>query len=108
MIDFKFFSKPKDDESFWDDEDMASWVWATSDYLGRHHYEFMTETHNGIHSFLRQFPYLSIVQIITIHGPNGRVHNDVTDYPDGWGFDITRDPIIIQWARIICERNERI
>lgn len=98
MRDFKFFS---DNEVNFDEEsyDGASWLYGRLENLDQYQYETAFENHYGIHSFLDHFPRGFIVTILSITGPNGRVHNIDTDYDDGWGFDITSDLISIEWVR---------
>lgn len=101
MKEFKFFTEPVDDEDEIVDEgyDGASWIFGRRENLNQYQYEVVEEGHYGIHSFLNHFPPGFVVCILSITGPNGRIHNDDTDYPDGWGFDITRDRIIVEWVR---------
>ena len=58
----------------------------------------MVDCHEGIHSFLNQFPVGYVVSILSIFGPNDFEHNIDND-GIGWGFDITRDLITIRWVR---------
>ena len=102
MRTFKFLSD-SDDEPIHEliDEGYsgASWIFGRTENLGQYQYDIVFEDHYGIHSFLNHFPPGFVVTILTITGPNGRVHNDDTEYEDGWGFDITSDLITIEWIR---------
>ena len=102
MKDFKFFDENNDlplDEIIHEEYDSASWMWGTPMSLYGSQYEVRFENHYGIHSFLNLFPSGFVVTVLSIVGPNGRIHNDDTEYEDGWGFDITSDLIRIEWVR---------
>ena len=102
MKEFKFFDENNDDtiNEISDDEyNGASWIFGRRENLNQYQYEIVVEEHYGIHSFLNHFPPRFIVTVLSIVGPNGRSHNDDTDYEDGWGFDITSDIISIEWVR---------
>ncbi len=77
----------------------ASWHYGGRENLGQYQCEIVVEEHNGIHSFLNHFPPGFVVTILSITGPDGRPHNDDTEYEDGWGFDITSDLIRVEWIR---------
>ena len=77
----------------------ASWMYGRRENLDQYPHEIVVEYHNGIHSFLNNFPPGFVVTILSITGPNGRIHNDETEYEDGWGFGITSDLIRIEWVR---------
>jgi hypothetical protein len=81
------------------EQDSAGWVFGRRGNLIQYQYDIVVENHYGIHSFLRQFPSWYIVPVLSIIGPNGRIHNADTDYDDGWGFDITSDLISVEWVR---------
>lgn len=101
MKGFKFFVGSEDDDSNDDVGDGASWIFGTPNNLDGYQYEIHIDNHYGIHSFLNDFPPGFIVTILSIIGPNGRIHNYSTEYVDGWGFDITNDLIVIEWVRFI-------
>lgn len=100
MRDFKFFSdnvyESLENEDGWNG---ASWLFGGRENLNLDQYHIVIEYHNGIHSFLNQFPPGFIVTILSITGPNNRIHTGNTEYDDGWGFDITNDLISVEWAR---------
>ncbi len=98
---FKFFVGTEDDDSIDDGYDGASWIFGVPENMDGHQYEIVTEYSYGIHPFLNNFPRGFIVTVLSIVGPNGRIHNHSTEYDDGWGFDITNDLITIEWARFI-------
>ena len=77
----------------------ASWMYGWIENLDQYQHEIVIEHHYGIHSFLNHFPVGFIVVILTITGPNGRIHNIDSEYSDGWGFDILSDLLIIEWVR---------
>lgn len=98
MREFKFFNSSEDD-----DEDVviygASWIFGKVENLIQYQYDILVDNHYGIHSFLNNFHPGFVVTVLSITGPNGRVHNDDTEYEDGWGFDITSELITIEWVR---------
>jgi hypothetical protein len=94
MKPFKFFSDNEENPD--DDYNGASWLFIRPENINQ--YDIITVTHNGIRQFLDCFPPLYILRLISITGPNGRVHNIDTYYDDGWGFDITSDLITIRWV----------
>lgn len=99
---FKFFSDDDDNNEIDLIEvghDGASWMYGRRENLDQYQYDIIVEDHYGIHSFLNHFPSGFVVTILSITGPNGRVHNDATQYDDGWGFDITGDLLSIEWVR---------
>jgi hypothetical protein len=102
MIPFKFLQDNNKDE---DEDDAielfvrASWIYGRIEDLTQYQYDIVEEYHYGIHSLLNYFPPNHVVTILTITGPSGRVHNQNTEYDDGWGFDITSDLIRIEWVR---------
>ncbi len=79
----------------------AAWMFGKRENLNQYQYEVVLEEYNGIHSFLNNFPPGFVVTILSIVGPNGRIHNNDTEYVDGWGFDITNDLMWIEWVRFI-------
>lgn len=91
MRDFKFFQNNQDG---WE---CASWMWGS---LTINPFEIVVEEHYGIRSFLSQFPSHEIINVHSIVGPNGVVHNRQNE-GIGWGFDISRDLIKITWIRFI-------
>lgn len=101
MKSFKFLNENDDEpiDDVDDGYDGASWIFGRLENLDQYQYEVVEEGHYGIHSFLNNFPPGFIVCILSITGPNGRVHRDGVEYEDGWGYDITRDRIIIEWVR---------
>ena len=103
MRQFKFLNDDVDDEDEMviDAYDGASWIFGRLENINHYQYEVVEEGHYGIHSFINNFPPGFIVCVLSITGPNGRVHRDGVEYEDGWGYDITRDRIIIEWVRFI-------
>ena len=107
MREFKFFGDYNNDvdvptpidELIDEGHNGASWHYGGRENLGQYQCEIVVEEHNGIHSFLNNFPSGFIACILSITGPNGRIHTDDTEYDDGWGFDITNDLIGIEWVR---------
>lgn len=101
MRDFKFFSdNDDDDESIYYGYDGASWIYGRLENLDQYRFEIVHENHYGIHSFLNNFPPAFIVTILSITGPNGLRHT-IDNEGAGWGFEITRDLITIEWIRFI-------
>ena len=103
VSDFKFFSD--NDDSFDYDYVGASWIWTTEETMTRvhgNHYTIIREHHYGIHSLLSSFEGPQIVNVKSITGPNGFVHNIDND-GIGWGFDITTDLITVEYFRIHYE-----
>jgi len=100
---FKFLQNNQEDftESILaeDERSGASWIYGRIENLDQYEYDILTEYSYGIHPFLNQFPDGFIVTILSITGPNGRIHNDVAQYEDGWGFDILNDLMTIEWVR---------
>ncbi len=99
MKDFKLLSGLDGEPIEIDDYNGPSWIFCREEYIDPHVYYVVVEYHNGIRSFLSQFPNHHVVSILSITGPNGRFHNDETNYDDGWGFDITSDLIRVEWLR---------
>jgi hypothetical protein len=101
--EFKFFGDNNDeipiDELIVEENDSASWMYGRRENLNQYPHEIVVEDYRGIHSFLNNFPSGFIACILSITGPNGRFHDDDTEYEDGWGFDITSDLIRIEWVR---------
>ena len=104
--EFKFLTNNED--SF-DDEDGdyvgASWIWVREETMVRlygNRYTTIREQHYGIHSLLSRFEGPQIVNVKSITGPNGFVHNIDND-GTGWGFDITTDLITVEYFRIHYE-----
>jgi hypothetical protein len=101
--EFKFFGDNNDeipvDELIDEGYDGASWIYGRRENLDQYHYDILVDNHYGIHSFLNHFPPGFVVTILSITGPNGRFHDDDTEYEDGWGFDITSDLIRVEWVR---------
>ena len=95
MRDFKFFEDNDEEE---EDFDGASWRWSSLPDFNR--YQVIIEEHYGIRSFLSQFPPYVIINVRTIVGPDGIIHDRNND-GCGWGFDITRDLIRITWIRFL-------
>ena len=95
---FKFFSENEDDlmeEGY----EGASWIYGRVENLNQYRYDIVYSDHYGIRSFLNQFPPGFVVCILSITGPNNRIHTHLTEYEDGWGFDITNDLITVEWVR---------
>jgi hypothetical protein len=108
MREFKFFGDynndvdvptPIDELIDYEGYNGASWHYGGRENLGQYQCEIVVEEHNGIHSFLNNFPPGFVVTILSITGPDGRPHNSDTEYEDGWGFDITSDLIRVEWIR---------
>jgi hypothetical protein len=103
MKPFKFFSENEDEEpSLVDIEidgwDGASWMYGRVENLDQYQYDILIDNHYGIRSFLNEFPPGFIVTILSITGPDGRIH-DIDNCNNGWGFDILSDLIRIEWVR---------
>jgi hypothetical protein len=113
---FKFFSDNDDDdhlieplgEEFFLDEDLdievmdndsPSWSWTSMLPLDGYTYDIVETQSNGIREFLNRFPNRFCVPVLSITGPNGRLHDANTEYDDGWGFDITSDLLTIKFLR---------
>lgn len=77
----------------------AIWQYGRIENLNQYRYDIMFDNHYGIRSFLNHFPSGYIAVVISITGPNGRIHNADTQYLDGWGFDILSDLIVVEWVR---------
>jgi len=107
MKTFKFFGDnnsgdvptPIDELIDYEEYNGASWMYGRRENLNQYPHEIVVEDYRGIHSFLNNFPSGFIACILSITGPNGRFHDDDTEYEDGWGFDITSDLIRIEWVR---------
>ena len=104
--EFKFLTK---NEDLFEDEDGdyvgATWIWVREETMARLHgnqYTTIRERHYGIHSLLSLFEGPQIVNVKSITGPNGFVHNIDND-GIGWGFDITTDLITVEYFRIHYE-----
>lgn len=101
---FKFFNdNEEEDMTEFLDDSSPSWMWE-EEYATNLTYDIIVSRHNGIHDFLSMFPEHSIQVVRKISGwcnddRSIREHTSETDYPDGWGFDITRDLITIEWLR---------
>jgi hypothetical protein len=96
---FKFLNQNEDEE--YESYDGASWMFGRMEDLQRYEYETYIEYHNGIHSFLSNFPNQYIVTILSITGPNNIEQNaDTENDGNGWGFDITSDRLRIEWVQI--------
>lgn len=96
MKNFKFFSEEDDDELELDSS--PSWIFDSYINLQGLDYLIVTEQYMGIRSFLNQFPnnFVAVVKSITC---NGRIHTGMSQYADGWGFDITSDLLTIEYYR---------
>jgi hypothetical protein len=98
--DFKFFDGNEEEElEIIEGWDGASWIYGTIEGYNQYQYDIVVDNHYGIRSFLGCFPDGYVITVLSITGPNGRVHNTNSDYPDGWGFDILNDLILIEWVR---------
>lgn len=107
MRTFKFFKGNEDDDIIaYIEHNGASWIFGKVEHLNQYRYDILVDNYYGIHSFLNHFPPGDIVCIISITGPNGRVHTIDTEYEDGWGFDIVSDMLSIEWVRFRND-NER-
>lgn len=95
--DFKLLTGVEDIEEV-EEYQGASWIFAREEHIDERHQYKVTEHHYGIHSFLNHFPNYFIVPILSITGPNGIVHC-ADNEGIGWGFDITRDLIQIDYIR---------
>ena len=93
---FKFFNE--DDSSNLEGWASATWSYVRLENLVDYNYDVMVDNSYGIRSFLNQFPNNFIVSILSITGPTGIVH-DADNFGMGWGFDITRDLIRVEWVR---------
>ncbi len=99
---FKFFTGNEDDDEFLIeplDDESPSWTWTSLLPLEDYTYDVVETRSYGIHNFLSRFPNRFIVSVLSITGPNGRVHDANTQYDDGWGFDITSDLLTIKFLR---------
>lgn len=94
MREFKFFQDNEED----DESDGASWMWSGIPVSNP--YQIVLEEHYGIRSFLSQFDDYVIVNIYSIEGPDGVIHNRENN-GIGWGFDILNDLIKVTWIRFI-------
>ena len=97
--DFKFFQDNEEEDDDIELYNGASWMFGRTENIDHYEYDVIEENHYGIHSFLNQFPPGFVVCVLSIVGPNGRYHDDDTEYEDGWGFSITSDHINIRWVR---------
>lgn len=110
MKSFKFLSDNDDiddmDDMVYLDDSSPSWMWQCHwpDVINTRH-EVKISHHAGIHGFLSMFPDYSITPVISITGPNNRVHTCDGEYDDGWGFDITEDIITVQWINFLPDEN---
>lgn len=103
MKSFKFFGgeSPKNDIIVLP-ENLASWTWARSLYDVQTRFPNLWETTwryetihcNGIVEFLNLFPERAVVPVFSITG-NG-IRHDFDNQHVGWGFDIQRDPLVIE------------
>lgn len=99
MRDFKFFNNNEDEEIENHPFEGASWMWCDStSIVVDYPHDIIVDYHYGIHSFLRQFRLYYVVSVVSITGPNDFEHN-ITNDGTGWGFDITRDLIMVRWVR---------
>ena len=78
--------------------DGASWIYGRVENLVQYQYDIIIDNYLGIRSFLNPFPPEHVVCVLSITGPDGRVH-DIDNNGDGWGFDILSDLITIEWVR---------
>lgn len=104
MKSFKFLSENDEDEMSYLDDDSPSWIYETQHIIPNVPYEVISSDCRGILEFLSMFPNRSIQVVRRISGlcvADGtiRVHDGNTDYPDGWGFDIREDLILIEWLK---------
>jgi hypothetical protein len=85
------------------DSRMASWLWMQhSGFTSPENWIIQTVESNGIVNFLLGFREFTIVPInrITSH-LTGRIHGPGHLMNVGWGFNIQRDPIEIQYFHYI-------
>ena len=99
--DFKFFG---DNITFLDD-DSPSWMYETLFQPSPDvPYNVIVSEHRGIREFLSMFPIRSIVVVRKLsawcEADGGiREHDGIIQYLDGWGFDITRDVLTVEWLK---------
>jgi hypothetical protein len=106
MKNFKFFQgKLKnfdDDES---NDEGASWMWDEEYMFSEHEgyeWELVSAFSFGIRGFLSTFPNGHIVPIHAIEGGNVIRHTyNNRNNGDGWGFDVTRDLLTIDYYRLV-------
>ena len=98
MKDFKFLDNDNDEMDYPEEWDGATWSYIRLEHLVQYRYEVVVEHHYGIRSFLNHFPNNFIVSILSITGPN-EIRHSIDNYGIGWGFDITRDLIRVEWIR---------
>jgi hypothetical protein len=97
--DFKFFDGNEEKElEIIEGWDGASWVYGRVENLDQYQYDIVVDNHYGIRSFLGCFSDDFVITILSITGPDGRVHN-ADNCNNGWGFDILNDLILIEWVR---------
>lgn len=97
--DFKFFDGNEEEElEIIEGWDGASWLYGRLENLDQYQYDVVVDNHYGIRSFLGCFPDGFIITILSITGPDGRLHNADSEVL-GWGFDILNDLILIEWVR---------
>jgi hypothetical protein len=103
---FKFLSDNEEEvyEDFLRDPEGPSWMWV-NDWQNATDlpHEVKVTHHAGIDEFLSMFPDYFITPVISITGPNNRVHTGNEQYPDGWGFDILEDIITVQWINFLSD-----
>lgn len=103
MKNFKFFSDENGDDEL-DLDSSPSWLFDTEINLNGLEHFIVTEEYRGIHDFLNQFPnnFIAVVKSITC---NGRTHTGMSQYADGWGFDITSDLLTIEYYRFTAQED---
>lgn len=103
MKKFKFLNNDNHVEELSIEEwDGASWMWYMEAPPARAMFHIVEVQTNGIHEFLRMFPIEMIVMVDRIVGPNGIIH-DGNNTGEGWGFDITSDPLTIRYLEFYGE-----
>jgi hypothetical protein len=101
VSEFKFFG---DNITFLDD-DSPSWMYETNyPVIFDLPYDVIVSEHRGIREFLSMFPIRSIVVVRKLSAwceADGEIreHDGIVQYPDGWGFDITRDVLTVEWLK---------
>lgn len=98
-----FLNGNNDEDDFIDEWDGATWMWYMEAPPARATFHIAEVQVNGIHEFLRMFPMTMIVMVDSITGPNGIFHNGSNQRDNGWGFDITSDPLTIRYLEFYGE-----
>ncbi len=82
-------------------EDTASWMWDSEFQMWNldNRWSLTSITVTGIIEFLSLFPRFHIVPIHSITGNN--IRHDGYSERNGWGFDIQREVLTIEYYHII-------